>query len=344
MAKKRITSQDVADLAKVSRTTVSLVLNEVAGASIPAPTREKVRQAAKELGYVPNATAQALATRRSKAIGLVMTRSVRHIASDSFLPQLLSGLLEVIKKENFRLLIEIVDENANDRVYFDLAQAKHIDGMIILTPRTTDSGLRKLVEMNIPVVLIGGLPDHKLSSVQVDDRSASKMAVEYLLSLGHTNIACIINAHGIYGTATLRLSGYKDALAGVGLPYEEGLVRYADFDPQSGFDTMQSILKAGKEFTAVFIASDNVAMGAKAALRQAGFRIPEDVSIVGFDDIPWAAHADPPLTTVQLPAQKIATKACLLLLDIIRGEESKIKHIYLDSELIIRKSCQEIAT
>jgi len=132
---KRVTSQDVANLAGVSRTTVSMVLNEVKGVSISSETRQRVRDAAKNLGYVPNATAQALATRRAKAIGLVMTRSPHHIASDTFLPQILGGLLDVIRQHNFRLLIESVEEEHQDRVYLELAQAKHIDGMILLTPR-----------------------------------------------------------------------------------------------------------------------------------------------------------------------------------------------------------------
>jgi DNA-binding LacI/PurR family transcriptional regulator len=105
---------------------------------------------------------------------------------------------------------------------------------------------------------------------------------------------------------------------------------------------MQSLLASGKEFTAVFVASDNVAMGAKSALREAGLRIPDDVSIMGFDDIPWARYSDPPLTTIRLPAQKLASEACLLLLDLMKGSEPEVQNLVLDTELVVRKSCRKL--
>src|SRR5262245_19240300 len=139
MAKKHVTSQDVANLAGVSRTTVSFVLNDVKGLNISAETRQRVREAAETLNYIPDATAQALASRRAKAIGLVMTRTPHQIASDAFLPQIISGLLEVSKDNKLRLLIEYVEEEHQDRAYLELARAKHIDGMILLTPRIDDA-------------------------------------------------------------------------------------------------------------------------------------------------------------------------------------------------------------
>ncbi len=342
MKNKHATSQDVANLAGVSRTTVSLVLNDVKGASIPPETRQKVHDAAEALNYVPNATAQALATKRTKAIGLIMTRSPHHISSDTFLPQILGGLLEVTKKEKFRLMIELVEEGHQERVYLELARAKSIDAMILLTPLLGDKGLKKLEEVGIPTVLMGKLEDLELYAVDVDNRSAAKKATRYLLDLGHTKIACIGNARPSYGAALDRVLGYKDALLESGITPEDSLIRYADFHPQSGYEAMQSLLASQEEFTAVFVASDNVAMGAKSALREAGLCIPEDISLIGFDDIPWASYSDPPLTTIRLPAQKLASEACLLLLDLLKGEVVKKRKVILDTELIVRHSCQEI--
>ena len=342
MAKKRVVSQDVANLAGVSRTTVSLVLNNVEGANISPATRQRVLDAADQLGYVPNATAQALVTQRAQAIGLIMTRSPDHIASDNFLPQILGGLLNVIKKENFRLLIEIVEDGEHDRAYIELAQAKHIDGMIILTPRATDVGLKKLGEMNIPAVLFGYLPECTLPSVHVDDRKAAETATQYLIGLGHREIACILNAPHIYNTGRDRALGYRDALKKANIPFRESLVRYADFDPSSGYEAMQSLLDAGEKFSAVFVASDNVAMGAKSALQKANLAVPEDISMLGFDNIPWAAYASPPLTTIKVPAQKMASEACSLLLDLIKGEKPEQQDVVLDAELIVRQSCQPV--
>jgi LacI family transcriptional regulator, galactose operon repressor len=342
LTNKRVTSQDVADLAGVSRTTVSLVLNEVEGISISSETRQKVRDAANKLGYIPNATAQALATRRAKAIGLVMTRSPHHIASDTFLPQILGGLLDIIKQHKFRLLIESVDEEHQDQVYLELARAKRIDGMILLTPRIDDAALRRLDEIDTFTVVMGKLVDSNLCSVDVDNQLAARKATQYLIDIGHTRIACIANAPASFSSAYERVLGYKDALLAAGIIPEDDMIRYADFDPQSGFDSMQSLLASGKEMTAVFVASDNVAMGAKSALREAGLRIPDDISIMGFDDIPWAQYSDPPLTTIRLPAQKLASEACLLLLDLMKGSEPEVQNLVFDTELVVRKSCRSI--
>ena len=342
MPKKRVTSQDVADLAGVSRTTVSLVLNNVKGFKITEQTRQKVRDAAEQLGYIPNATAQALATRRAKAIGLVMTRSPHHIASDSFLPQILSGLLEVVKGHQLRLLIESVEPEHQDREYLELVRAKHIDGMILLTPRIDDTALRRLEEIDTFTVVMGKLADSNLYSVDVDNQLAARKATQYLIDIGHTRIACISNAPASFSSAYERVLGYKEALIESGIAPEDEMIQYADFDPQSGFDRMKSLLTSGKEFTAVFVASDNVAMGAKSALREAGLRIPDDISIMGFDDIPWAKYSDPPLTTVSLPAQELASRACLLLLDLMRGSDPVEKNLVLDTELVVRKSCRKL--
>ncbi|MGA7192629.1 MAG: LacI family DNA-binding transcriptional regulator [Anaerolineales bacterium] len=339
MVKKRITSQDVADLAGVSRTTVSFVLNDVKGFNIAPQTRQKVREAAETLGYIPDATAQALASRRTRAIGLVMTRSPHHISSDAFLPQIIAGLMEVVKERKLRLLIESVEVAHQDRAYLELARAKRIDGMILPTPRIDDSGLKKLEQVDIPTVLMGNLVGTTLYSVDIDNRLAAQKGVKYLLELGHRQVACITNAAPSYSAAADRVLGYKDALAVAGITPDEELIRYADFDPKSGYDQMKSLLTGQKNFTAAFIASDNVAMGAYAALRDAGIRIPDDVSILGFDDIPWAEYADPPLTTVRLEAQELARRACLVLMDLLEGVEIPIKRQILETKLIVRNSC-----
>lgn len=341
MTEKRATSQDVANLAGVSRTTVSLVLNDVKGFNISPETRQRVHQAAEKLGYIPNVTAQALATRRAKAIGLVMTRSPHHISSDTFLPQIIGGLLDVVRQNKLRLLIDSVDVEHQDRAYLELIRAKHIDGMILLTPRLDDAGLRRLEEADVPTVLMGKLENSNLYSVDVDNRLAAKKAVQYLLDLGHTDIACISNAPASYSAAPERVLGYKDALTEAGITPDEALIRYADFDPQSGFECMQSLLNGGKKFTAVFVASDNVAMGAKSALRDANLHIPDDISIVGFDDIPWARYSDPPLTTIHLPAQELARTACVMLMDLMRGAKMDERNLILDTELVVRQSCRK---
>lgn len=339
MPKKRITSQDVANFAGVSRTTVSFVLNDVKGFNIASQTRQKVREAAEHLGYIPDATAQALASRRTKALGLVMTRSPHHISTDAFLPRIIAGLMDVVKDHKLRLLIEYVEVEHQDRAYLELARAKRIDGMILLTPRINDAGLRKLEQVDIPTVIMGELAGTNLHSVDIDNRLAARKGVQYLLDLGHQQIACITNAPPSYSAAADRVSGYKDALNAAGILPNDELIRYADFDPKSGYDQMTLLLAGERKFTAIFVASDNVAMGACAALRETGIRIPEDVSVIGFDDIPWAEYFDPPLTTIRLDAQELARRACFVLTDLLEGKEVQQKRQILETELIIRKSC-----
>lgn len=328
----------------VSRTTVSLVLNNVKGIQISPETRQKVIDAANELGYVPDATAQALASRRTKAIGLVLTRSQHHIATDAFLPKIISGLLTTAKKHNIRILVDWVETEHQESAYFELARAKRIDGMILSTPRLNDKALKALESVDIPTVMMGSITGSKLPFVDVDNTKAAEKATSYLIGLGHRNIACISNAPPEYTAAPARVAGFKNALSRMDIPIKENLICYADFDPESGYECMKSLLQSGERFTAVFVASDNVAIGAKAAIREANMHIPDDISLIGFDDIPWARYSDPPLTTIRLPAEALAQSACTLLLDMIQGNETRQdNHLTLETELIIRKSCKPVS-
>lgn len=338
MARKRVTSQDVADLAGVSRTTVSFVINDVKQYNISQETRQKVLDAIEELGYVPNASARALATRSAKAIGLIMNRSPQYIQSDTFLPQIVGGLLSIINQHQLSLLVEWVDAEQQVETYRKLIKAKHIDGMILLTPMLDDKGLKELESLEIPAVVMGELEESNLSSVDIDNRLAAEKAVQHLIKLGHTKIACITNANLSFSSAYQRLAGYKDALNDAGIPIDEDLFREADFDPQSGYTAMTSLLDQGKEFSAIFVASDNVAIGALSAIKEHGLSVPEDLSMIGFDDLPWSKFTDPPLTTIQLPALQLAQNACYLLLEQIQDKDSIAKHLRLDFSLVNRNS------
>jgi len=333
----------VAEKVGVSRTTVSLVLNNVQGIQISPETRQKVIDAADELGYVPDATAQALVSRRTKAIGLVLTRTQHHIATDTFLPKIISGLLTTAKQHNIRMLVDWIETEHQESAYFELARAKRIDGMILSTPRLNDAALKALESADVPTVMMGSISGSKLPYVDVDNTKAAETATSYLVGLGHREIACISNAPPQYTAAPERVAGFKNVLTTMDIPINESLIRYADFDPESGYECMQSLLQSGEKFTAVFVASDNVAIGAKSALREAGLHVPDDISLIGFDDIPWAKYSDPPLTTVQLPAESLAQSACTLLLELIKDKDRDIQQqIILDTKLIIRKSCRQM--
>ena len=300
-----------------------------------------MRRTVDELGYIPNATAQALASKKARAIGLVMTRSASHISTDTFLPQIIGGLLKITRQEKLRFLIESVKHEHQEKAYLNLARAKHIDGMILMTPRIDDMALKRLEEEDINAVVLGTLKGTNLHSVDIDNRKAAMMATQHLIDLGHKKIAFISNAPRSYTASEDRLRGYMDAMQSNNLEVENELVRYADFDPQSGYLTVEELIASGKQFSAIFVASDNVAFGVMSALKDHGYKLPEDVSIVGFDDIPISRFTDPPLTSVRVPAQEMAVIASEMLLDLMRGESPDTKNLILESELVVRKSSRE---
>lgn len=339
MFTNRITSQDVADRAGVSRTTVSLVLNNTPGAQIREVTRQRVLLVASELGYVPDAAAQALASRQSQIIGLILIRTPQQIASDAFLTQTLDGLLECIHQQGLRLLIDIVEPQHQKETYLQLVRAKRIDGILLSGPRYDDEALNALQESAFPTVLLGQIPGSWFACVDVDNCAAAQSAVAHLLNLGHTHIACITNAPLIYTAAVERLNGYQQALDCAGVPFDTALVRYGDFDIDSGYRQMCSLLESKVEFSAVFVASDTLAYGAKAALRECGRRIPQDIALVGFDDLPFSRFTDPPLTSVRLPAVDLARQAADMLFQMLHGVEPERKQLILDTQLVVRESC-----
>jgi DNA-binding LacI/PurR family transcriptional regulator len=339
VASKRATSQDVAKRAGVSRTTVSFVLNNVEGAAISADTRQRVMQAAVELGYFPDAAAQTLASGRSSTIGLVMNRSPHQIVSDTYITQVLDVLVEEVRQHGMRLMLEIIEDDRPAETYLDLVRSKRIDGIIFSGPRFDDEALNALNEDGFPTIIMGSVPDSPFCCVDVDNRTAACQATTHLLQLGYRDVACITNASSIYTAAVDRLKGYQDALAEAGIPYDERLVRYGDFSPESGYEGMRSLLIDGGRPRAVFVASDVVAIGAIAAIHEAGLHIPQDIALVGFDDVPISRYLDPPLTTVHLPAREMSRLACSMILQLIQGETPPDGQVLLKTNLVIRKSC-----
>jgi LacI family transcriptional regulator len=297
-----------------------------------------VLQAAKELGYVPEAAARALASRRSQIIGLIITRSPHHIASDAFLTQILNALVETVHQRSMRLLLDIVGDVHHRESYLELARARRIDGIIFSGPRLNDEAMQSLEQDGFPTVLMGQLPGSSFCSVDVDNRAAARKAVTHLLELGHRRIGCITNAPLSYTAAADRLLGYRQALETAGIPYDQNLVRYGNFDLESGYVQVSSLLDAQPAISAVFVASDVVAFGAMAAARERGLSIPDDLALVGFDDVPFARYADPPLTTVNLPAAELARKSCEILFELIYKKHPVKRNLLLDTDLVVRQS------
>ncbi len=336
--RKRVTSRDVARLAGVSRTTVSLVLNNVPNARISPETRRRVLEAARQLNYHPHAAARSLVSRRAMTLGLILCQTPEQVFADPFLPQVLLGINSVAQEHGYRILLETV-AHPDDNGYASLALEKRTDGIILSGPRSDDHALRALHEEGFPIVLLGQLRDTDIPFVDVDNVQAAHMAVEHLIELGHTRIGIITNGPLHYTASADRLEGYRRALAAHGIPVDERLITTGAFREESGREAMERLLDLPEPPTAVFAASDAIALGAMVAIRRRGLRIPDDIALVGFDDIPLAAYVNPPLTTVRLPAYELGREAARLLINIVEVRTPESTRILLETTLVVRESC-----
>ncbi|MEW6566598.1 MAG: LacI family DNA-binding transcriptional regulator [Chloroflexota bacterium] len=339
MSLRRPTSHDVARLAGVSRTTVSLVLNDVPDVQISPETRERVRQAARELNYYPDATGRRLAQGKSSTIALVWHRGPDLAYRDAFLPGLLQGITRAAQHYGYHVLFRPIAPDEPDDSYVELARGHHTDGLVLSGPRSDDRHLLELHRDGFPLVLQGQLPGVDIPSVDVDNVRGALSAVSHLLALGHRRIAMITNAPPAYTASQQRLEGYRRALERAGLPLDVELVRFGNFDEGSGQAAMEALLAMEARPTAVFIASDLVALGAMRAIRERGLDVPRDIALVGFDDITAAAFVTPALTTVRVPSYGLGWTAGELLIRIIEQDIPNQPHVLLDTELVVRESC-----
>lgn len=340
MASKRVTMRQIAEAVGVSRTTVSFVLNNVPGIAISPETRQRILEVAQQLKYIPDSAARSLASRRAGAVALVLRQSPHQVISDAFLAPVVQGVAAAVKSYGFHVLIEPIDPADTEASYGNLVRSRHADGIIISGPRLDDRELLRLFEEKIPLVMMGQLPGSNIPFVDVDNVQGARTAVRHLINLGHRRIACITNASLTYTASYDRLTGYRQALEESGIAYDEALVRCGDYTDESGEQAMTELLAVQPRLTAVFVASDVVALGALSAIQSARLRIPRDVALVGFDDIPLAAYVDPPLTTIRLPAYGLGWGAGQMMMRlIVEMDDVRDTQVFLDTELVIRDSC-----
>jgi DNA-binding LacI/PurR family transcriptional regulator len=342
MPRNRVTSRQVAERAGVSQTTVSFVLNAVESANISAETRQRVVEAAHQLGYVPDAAARSLARGRSGNIGLILIKPHKQIFIDFYVSNIITGLTHVIQQHDLRLLVQVVDENSHPDTYTNLAKGKEVAGLFVIlySPSRADfQALQALAADGFPLVIFG-YPVNGFYSVIADHFGGVRQAINHLVGLGHQRIACItyapidINPH-----AGKRLRIYRDTLEAAGLTYDDSLVRYGDFDADSGYHAMVSLLDNGSSPTAVFAMNDVIAIGAMQAIQERGLRVPDDIALVGFDDIQLARFTTPPLTTIHAPDIEQGQCAAEMLVNLIAGNAVSEPHQWLPTELIARGSC-----
>lgn len=334
MKKKRVSAEDVAREAGVSRTTVSFVLNNTPGKNISETTRQRVLSAAETLGYTPNQAARNLAMSRRYTVGLFICHA-KSPFSDAFIMRVIEGMNPAVNRH--RVALAIQPTTFSNRSYLESASVMNLDGMVLINTHHDDPALEELVASRFPVVIIDFRPDLEVDQVYIDDRKAAAGISAELVRLGHRNIAMITHAPTNYGAARLRVAGFFDALAEGGL--EPGPVIEGDFTESSGFRAMEELLSRDPPPTAVFVGNDVVAYGALEALRARRIAVPEEISIVGFDDDYISRFISPPLTTVALPAAGMGSTAVQMVVERIEGSvEGRARRVELPTNVSLRDS------
>ena len=337
--KKGVSARDVAERAGVSRTTVSFVLNNTEGAVISEETRARVLRAARELGYVPNEQARSLSMTRHHTIGLFISH-LRSPFSDSFILPLIDGISRVLNKHRFQLVLQQVGTRESD--YQKLIAEDDVDGVILVNPHHEDAAFERLLDTAFPTVVIGAGTSGKANEIDVDNFAAAKEATEHLLSLGHRRIGFISHAPLDYPAAAERRRGYLQALESAGAEPASGgeaLERTGSFSEESGYRCAGELLSLASRPTAIFAGNDMIAYGVMQAVRDAGLRIPGDVSIVGFDDNYLSRFTNPPMTTVAVPAASLGAEAARIAVEsITESRAGSPARLVLSHHLSVRRT------
>ncbi|GJF34580.1 transcriptional regulator [Kitasatospora sp. NE20-6] len=296
--------------------------------------RDAVQRAIKELGYIPNPTARALATQQAGAVGLIISGEDPAVLADPFYGQVIAGVAAVLEEADLHLVLCLATSTRGQVRVKQLLQARAVDGVMLMSLRGDDPLTRLALEADVPAVF-GGKPLHGQVPyyVDVDNASGAREATDHLISLGRTRIATIT---GLLDTdvGRARRRGYTEALTLAGLsPHAEAA---GDFTERSGIAAMESLLARAPDLDAVFAANDNMAVGALRALHRAGRSVPADIAVVGFDGLTASEIAEPALTTVRQPIQSIGREMTRMLLALIAGE--KPSPLILPTTLIRRDS------
>jgi LacI family transcriptional regulator len=341
---KKITIKEIAKLANVTTTTVSRVINNKP--NVKPETREFIMGLIKKYDYQPNAFAKAMSSQKSNCIALVIPFKESFIFRNPFYSELIRGISSQFNKRGYFLLFYYPYQKSyqNEEEYLvNIFKQKRVDGFILLGPGKSNGKIvDSFKKIGAPFVLTSKTvqQDSDLVYVDLDSYEGARLATEHLISLGHRKIALIKNGPGLLISSEERFQGYYETLIKNNIPYDDSLVKEGATQKsgylESGYQAMQELLD-GNRPTAVFIAADVMVLGAIRAIRERNLRIPEDISIVGFDDIPEAAFMSPPLTTIRQPAFDRGKKAANLIINML-DQKMTVKSVTFRVELVIRNS------
>ncbi len=337
--KKRVTHREVAERANVSTAVVSYVINEGPRATSP-ETRERVLRAIKELDYHPNATARSLRAQQTQTIGFIThDLQATDIFVSTYIASILTGVITNLKSHNRYLMVypQVIDETlgALER----LLRSGRLDGVmvrLIQDAPITDSLMEMIASTGIPCVCIERpcAPRFNFSAVTYDDTAGARMATHHLIERGHRHIAHL-SGDGRYASAQARLEGYRQALTEASIALDPRYVRGNDWNIAVVATSIHDLFELDTPPTAIFAASDDLALAALSVLRTRGLRVPEDVALVGFDDIAGARESTPPLTTLRIPLVELGVRAADLVRRLSDGDTTVASEI-VPVELMIR--------
>lgn len=335
---QRPTLEMVAQHAGVGRGTVSRVIN--GSDQVSEATREAVRRAVEELGYVPNHAARTLVTRRTDTVALVVSEPEDRVFTEPFFARIVRGVSAELRRRGMQLVLAMAGGFEEHEQMATYLTSQHVDGVMLLSEHRDRTLAERLSEAGVPCVH-GGRPlrterDTPTHYVDIDNVGGSRSATEYLLRSGRQRIATIAGPPDMVAGLERR-KGYLEALHASGHPVDENLVVAGDFSHHSGVNAMRELLLHAPDIDAVFAASDLMAIGALRALRDAGRSVPDDIAVVGFDDSPGSEHADPPLTTVHQPAERMGGEMARVLAASITSQ-GETASVVLDTHLVVRES------
>ena len=330
-----VTIKDLAKLLKVSPSTVSMCLND--NPHVSERTKVRVKSLARKLHYHPSLIARAMVHKKTQLVGLIISDIM-----SSFFPQIIQGIEDVVSEEKYSVILCPTNgDPAREREYLTLLRDKRVDGIIADPVETRDNTelWQDIMDRKVPLVaILNEPPVENVCYIGVDNVKGGYLATEHLVKNGHKIIGHLAGPRRFHISQD-RLKGFKMALAKNSLPSYENLILETTFDWEAGYNNMRILLQMSPRATAVFCAGDIIAIGASYALRQSGFRVPEDFAIIGFDDLFLASIAEVPLTTVAQPKYNLGALSARKLLTMISG--GKANGEILQPFLTIRNSCGE---
>jgi LacI family transcriptional regulator len=330
---KRSTLKEVAELAGVSTATVSNALNGTKYVS--EKVRKKINHAIKVLNYKPNIVAKSLRVKTSRIIGVLISD-----ITNPFFSNIVRGIEEVLAQSNYSILLCNTNSSVDkERKDLEMLIGQRVDGLIVSSSGNTGDYYRSLDKTGVPIVFLNRIPSLLSSDIIVTNNiQGGYLATEHLIKHGYKKIAVITGPLAI-STGKDRLTGYKRALEDYHYEIEDDLIKEGTFDIQSGYDKMKELLEQRNKPDAVFVSNNSMTLGAYKYLKKTELLIPDQIAVVGFDDSDWAEIVEPPVTTIQQPANKLGIEAANVILSRINEEPIKCGIVYKDTSLIIRRSC-----